>query len=98
EAAEDMLWAGDRACRRGHQGACNVMGHVARDFVRWCEAGDKVRDTCTFAGLLHARMAADPHATDNERRRATAQAGAERAKACKAGSRPGCEAATKLGP
>jgi TPR repeat protein len=96
EAAEDMLWAGDKACRRGHRGACNVMGHVVKDFVRGCEASDKVRDTCTFAGLIHVRMAEDPHATDNERRRAMGQAREELARACKAGSKPACNAASRL--
>jgi TPR repeat protein len=98
EAAQDVLWAGDRACRRGHHGACNIMGHVAKDFVRWCAAGDKVRDTCTFAGLIHVMMASDPNATLNDRRRATDPARGELASACKAGSRPGCDAAARLPP
>ena len=74
------------------------MHHVATDLVRSCEAGEKVRDSCTFAGLLHVRMAADPKATDNERHRATHQAREELARACKAASRPACNAAARLPP
>lgn len=98
EAAEDMIWAGDRACRRGHDGACNVMRHVAKDFVRWCQAGERIRDTCTFAGLVHLLMAGDKNGTDNDRRRATTQARDELARACGAGAAPACEAGKRLGP
>jgi hypothetical protein len=96
EVAGEMIWAGDHACRRGHQGACKVMGHVVNDFVQACEAKDKVRDTCTYAGMIHALMASDPKATDNERQRATDQARDELARACKAGAPPACDAAKRL--
>jgi TPR repeat protein len=97
EVAEDTLWAGDRGCRRGHRGACNVMRHVAKDLSASCDAGEKVRDACTFAGLLHAHMAADPKATENEKRSATAQARTQLSRACGAGAAPACAASKRLG-
>jgi uncharacterized protein len=52
EVAERMVTYGRRGCTRGNLASCNAMGHLARDFARWCEEGKDVRNSCAFAGFL----------------------------------------------
>jgi TPR repeat protein len=91
ETAEAILSAGNRACVRGHVGACNVLGHLAKDFIGQCDAGKDVRNACSFAGLLHAQglrlppMAGPGVAVDAPR------AASEFRRACPAGATLACE-------
>jgi TPR repeat protein len=52
EVAERMVTYGQRACLRGNLGACNVMGHVMRDYTRVCAEGREVRNSCAFVGFI----------------------------------------------
>ena len=96
ESATDLVRAALRAADRGSYAGRNTLGHLFRDNARWCDAGQNVKDSCTFAGLLYAAEAEDgvPGA---ERDEAAKQAGAALDRACGAGSKPACDARARLG-
>jgi TPR repeat protein len=98
EAAADIIDAGLLACERGHDGACRILSHVRKDFTRWCDAGEKVRDTCTFSGIVYARMADASDASAQERAEAKAKALTALGRACDQGSEPACAARKHLAP
>lgn len=54
KSAKDLVRLARQACNRGDAGGCNVLGHVARDYIGLCDKNEKVRDACAFAGYIHA--------------------------------------------
>jgi TPR repeat protein len=98
ESAGDLIWAGDHACRRGFDGACRVTRHLRKDSERRCNAGDDVRNTCTFVGLFDALLASDSNPDAQERAASKIEAADVLKRACDAGAKPACDARARLAP
>jgi TPR repeat protein len=95
-AAEAIVVAGTRACNRGHSGACNVLGHLARDFIRQCDAGNNIKDACMFAGLFYARGLDLPPLAGARVSIDRARALAAFKRSCAQGATVACEAAKRV--
>jgi TPR repeat protein len=98
ETAERIVLLGMRATARGSDAARNTTSHLYRDNVRSCKAGEQVKDSCTFAGLLNAYIAKHADGGSDEQAKARTAALDELGKACDAGSKPACAAQSQLAP
>jgi TPR repeat protein len=96
ESAPDLVRAAIRAAHRGSYAGRNTLGHLFRDNVRWCDSGQDVKDSCTFAGLLYAAES-DDRSVGAERDEATSKGRAALDRACAAGSDAACRARRRLG-
>lgn len=90
DAAPDIVAAGTRGCRRHHIGSCNVMGHVARDYISQCDAGQNVANACMFAGLVHRNGLELPRVSGASFPVDRVRAREAFARACKAGTAVAC--------
>src|SRR4030095_14411507 len=60
ETGEELLYLTQCACFQGSFAGCNILGHFARDWVRACEAGGHVANSCAIAGRVHQHGVALP--------------------------------------
>jgi TPR repeat protein len=90
EVAEAIVTVGKRACVRGSMAACNVLGHLAKDFIGQCDAGQNVRNACAFAGVLHGQGLELPGMSGAGVAPDGARAAAELRRACAAGASRVC--------
>jgi hypothetical protein len=91
ETGEDLLYLTQCACFQGSVAGCNIISHFAKDWVRACERGDDVKNSCAIAGFVHHHGVLVPQINGRSFKRDPKAAAKAFARACNAGS-PVCDA------
>lgn len=90
EVAERIVTYGQRGCLRGNDEACNSSRHLAVDFIRWCEEGQDVRNSCAFAGFVQLSGLRMPPGAGDSIPPDPQKAEAELRRSCEAGAQAVC--------
>ena len=93
---EELLYYSQCACFQGSMAGCNTLGHFAKDWVKACERGDDIANSCAIAGFVHHHGVRVPRLNGRSYDRDAAAAKAEFDRACAAGSKVACEAAPRV--
>lgn len=88
---EEVVSLLQKGCRHGSMRSCNVLGHVAKDAVRACDAGNPGQ--CLVAGFVYAQGTSIPRVNGPSYPKDEAEAGKAFEKACKGGQKAACERA-----
>ena len=91
ETGEDLLYYTQCACFQGSMAGCNIISHFAKDWVRACERGDDVKNSCAIAGFVHQHGVLVPQINGRSFPRDPEAAAKAFTLACNAGS-PVCDA------
>lgn len=87
---EQLLYFSQCACFEGSFAGCNTLGHFAKDFVRACEGGDDVKNSCTIAGFVYLHGVRVPPRSGRSYDADPAKASALFKRACEAGAAEAC--------
>src|SRR5262249_48636144 len=88
EQMEETIGLLQQACRRGSMRSCNVLGHVAKDAIRSCDADNGPQ--CLVAGFVHSQGISMPSLNGPTIPADANKAKADFARACRLGVKSAC--------
>jgi hypothetical protein len=90
ETGEQLLYFSQCACFEGSMAGCNTISHFAKDYVRACETGVDVKNSCTIAGFVYRHGVQVPNLNGRSFDADSKAASSAFAKACQAGATNAC--------